>query len=153
MDPRARWTSLHLAAGPTADTGSLTTEPAHSAGSVTLDARSECATFTHRFDRDTELVGPMALRLLVELPRGGDVSVFATVRKSATARSSPSKAPTASDAVTHGMLAASLRAVDPDRFLAGRAYHPYTRVEPLAPGETVALDIELVPAATLFRDG
>lgn len=149
-----RWTALHLAAGADAGSGSLTSEPARAAGSVTLDARG-CATFTHRFERDTELVGPMAMRLAVELPRGGDVSVFATVRKFSDGREVTFEGSYGfrGDAVTSGMLAASLRAVDVARSLPGRPAHPYTHAAPLAPGETVVLDIELAPSATLFRAG
>jgi len=149
------WTPLHLVAGPTAVTGSLTTQPARSTGSLTLDAPGSCATFAYRFDRDTEIVGPISLRLPVELPRGGDVSVFATVRKFRDGREVTFEGSYGfrGDAVTHGMLAASLRAVDPARSLPGRPYHPYTNAEPLAPGEAVVLDIELAPSATLFRAG
>jgi predicted acyl esterase len=57
------------------------------------------------------------------------------------------------DAVTHGMLAASRRAVDPARSLPGRPFHPFTTEQPLAPGEVVAMDVELLPSATLFRTG
>lgn len=97
----------------------------------------------------------MALRLWVELPDGGDASVFAIVRKFRDGREVTFEGSYGfrGDAVTHGMLAASLRAVDPLRSRPGQPYHPYTRCEPLAPGETVALDIELAPSATLFRGG
>lgn len=122
---------------------------------MTLEGRRGRAGFVHRFDRDTEIIGPMALRLYLESPRGGDVSVFATVRKFRDGREVTFEGSYGfrGDAVTHGMLAASLRAVDPTRSLPGQPYHPYTRAEPLAPGEMVALDIELAPSATLFRGG
>jgi len=79
--PNTRWTPLHLVAGTTATTGTLTTAGARPAGSVSLVGHRGRASFIHQFDRDTEIIGPMALRLHVELPYGGDVSVFAAVRK------------------------------------------------------------------------
>ena len=57
------------------------------------------------------------------------------------------------DLVTHGMLVASQRRVDPDRSLPYQPFHPFTEPEPMSPGRPVELEIELLPSATLFRAG
>ena len=57
------------------------------------------------------------------------------------------------DLVTHGMLAASHRQIDPVRSLPHQPFHPHTRREPLTVGDPVELQIELLPSATLFRSG
>lgn len=56
---RTDWRQLHLRAD-----GSLSEQPGD-AGSVTFDLRRNAASFEHRFSRDTELSGPMTLRLRV----------------------------------------------------------------------------------------
>jgi predicted acyl esterase len=150
-----RWTTLHLASGTAPATGVLNATPSSTAGTVHIGGRGRPATFVYRFDRETEIVGPMSLHLPIELPRGGDVSVYATVRKFRDGREVTFEGSYGSrwDAVTHGMLAASLRAVDPSRSRPGQPFHPFTKSEPLRPGETATLDIELAPSATLFRAG
>ena len=54
---RTDWRQLHLAAG-----GTLSEHEAGE-GSVTFDLRRNAAAFSYRFDEDTELSGPMTLRL------------------------------------------------------------------------------------------
>lgn len=118
-------------------------------GTATFHTRRGAAVFAHRFPADTEVVGPMRLRLAVEARGATDVCVFAGVRKLRAGR------PVAFEGaygfrgplVTHGMRKASLHHVDE-----GGAPRDDVATG-LRPGQVVGLDIELMPSATLFRAG
>jgi putative CocE/NonD family hydrolase len=57
--------------------------------------------------------------------------------------------------ITRGWLKASMRALDAQRSKPGRPWHPLTRESrrPVAPGEVVAYEIEIMATANLFRRG
>lgn len=147
---RTEWRTLHLDAA----AGSLL-DHSPPPGSVSFDTRRGCATFRHRFDEDTELTGPMALRLHLRAIGLRDVSVFAGIRKWRGDRVVGFEGSYGfQDAlVTCGWLKASQRRVDPNRSSPWEPVHPHDREEPLSPGQVVALDIGLLPSATLFRAG
>ena len=130
---------------------SVPTDP----GSVTFDHRRGRASFSMGFTEDTEVVGPMWLRLHLSLQGADDVNVFAGVRKLRRGRVVGFEGSYGFDRalVTLGLAKASHRAVDPDRSLPWLPFHPDTDRRPLRPGEIVTLDIELAPSATLFRAG
>ena len=69
------WTSLHLA-----DAG-LSAAPPEQPGSITFDTRSGGARFGWTVPADTEITGPMALRLFVEVHGSDDVNLFVGVEK------------------------------------------------------------------------
>ena len=50
-----------------------------------------------------------------------------------------------------GWLRASHRALDPERSLPYRPYHPHESAQPLTPGEVVPLDVEIWPTSVVFR--
>jgi predicted acyl esterase len=55
--------------------------------------------------------------------------------------------------VAHGWLRASHRAVDPERTLPHRPWHPHDHLDPLVPGEAVPLDIEIWPTSVVVPAG
>ena len=59
----------------------------------------------------------------------------------------------AGDFLTSGMLTLAAREEDPQRSRPGAPYHPYTRLDPPAPGTPVPLAIELHSQATRLRRG
>lgn len=124
-------------------------------GAVTFRARRGRASFTHRFGEDTDVVGPMLLTLHLSIDAGDDLSVFAAVRKLRDGREVTFEGSYGflGDTVSHGILLASQRAVDPDRSRPGERFHPHTSRQPLVPGEPVRLEIGLHPSATHFRAG
>ncbi len=160
--PGTRWEPLHLAAA-----GYLAPEEPPLAGEVSFDVRRGRASFTYRFEEDTDLVGPMWLRLWVEARGADDLLLFAGVRK--LRRAGPSRSTGSSRStgivgfqgsygfdralVSQGMLAASHRSIDPDRSLPWSPFHPHDRRQPLQAGQVVACDIELGAQATRFRAG
>lgn len=158
--PDTRWRTLRCRAGRTPKDGALqearagTPEPPADE-EVTIGGRRGRASFTHCFSSDTNVVGSMLLTVTLSVEGGDDVPVVAGVRKFRDGHEVTFEGSYGfqGDLVTHGMLLASHRAVDRERSLPYRPYHPHTSREPLAPGEKVQLQIELLPSATLFRAG
>jgi uncharacterized protein len=124
-------------------------------GSLAFDHRRGRASFSMRFSEDTEVVGPMWLRLYLEVRGTDDVSIFAGVRKLRRGHVVGYEGSYGFDRalVTFGLAKASHRAVVPERSLPWLPFHPDTDSQPLHPGELVTLDLELAPSATLFRAG
>jgi predicted acyl esterase len=146
---RTRWTPLYLT-----DRG-FSTEPAAHAGSISFDTASRGVRFGWNIRADTELTGPMALRLFVEVAGADDVDLFAGVEKWRGKSYVPFEGSYGfgRDRVTTGWQKASLRALDLTR---SRPFEPvpaFDRRQPLRPGEVVPVDIALGPSATLFRAG
>ncbi len=93
----------------------------------------------------------MRLRVSVSTERD-DLTLFAGVRKFHRGREVVVEGSYGftEDIVTRGWLRASHRAVDDGRSTPWEAYHPHTHAEPIPPGETVGLDLTLLPSATRF---
>ena len=133
--------------------GTLGTDTA--SGAVTFAARRGRAEFTYRFTEATDVVGPMLLTLQLSVDTGDDVSVFAAVRKFRSGREVTFEGSFGflGDTVTHGLLVAAHRAVDPNRSRPHEPFHPHDVREPLTPGVPVRLEIGLPPSGTHFRAG
>jgi len=147
--PSTDWTPLHLA-----DAG-LRASPPEQPGSITFDTRSGGARFGWTLDADTEITGPMAVRLFVELRGSDDVDLFVGVEKWRGQKYVPFEGSYGfgRDRITAGWLKASMRALDEAH---SRPFEPVpalTACRPLQPGEVAQLDIPLGPSATLFRAG
>lgn len=149
--PGTRWTALALDAA----TGTLRPTPVGAISSASFATRHGSLRFVWTLTEDTELTGPMSARLHVEVRDARDVFLFVGVRKLRGGRPVGFEGSYGfdRDLVTHGMVKASLRAVDPDRSRPGRPWHACERAEPLRRGEIVAVDVALAPSATLFRAG
>ncbi len=143
------WTSLHLT-----DAG-LRSAPPGKSGSITFDTRSGGARFGWTVPTDTEITGPMSLRLFVEAHGSDDVDLFVGVEKWCGRKYVPFEGSYGfgRDRVTTGWLKASLRTLDD---AGSRPFDPVPTLDarrPLQPGEIVQADIPLGPSATLFRAG
>jgi putative CocE/NonD family hydrolase len=146
---RTRWTPLYLT------TSGLSTEAATEQGSITFDTASRGVRFGWNVVADTELTGPMSLRLFVEVTDVDDVELFVGVEKWRGTRYVPFEGSYGfgRDRITTGWQKASLRALDPAH---SRPFEPVPTLstyQPLRPGEVTAVDIALGPSATLFRRG
>jgi predicted acyl esterase len=122
---------------------------------VSWRTRGDGLSFRWQVEADTELVGPMSARLWVSLPQGGEVSLFLGVTKERDGRQVGFEGSYGfrGDMVTHGMLRASHRRLDPTLSEPERPVHTHTEEEPLEPGEIAPVEIALLPSATLFRAG
>jgi uncharacterized protein len=147
---RTRWTALHLHGD-----GTLRPEPAPP-GQVSFATRRGAASFAWTLPRDLELSGPMKLRLHLEIRGGGgDASIFAGIRQ---LRAGAHVVYEGSygfgcDLVARGWLKASHRQLDPSLSQPWQPVHTHAAPKPLANGEIAALDIAILPSATMFRAG
>jgi uncharacterized protein len=117
--------------------------------------RSRGVCFEWPTTADTEIAGPMALRLWVQAHDTDDMDLFAGVEKWRGHTYIPFEGSYGfgRDRITTGWLKTSLRALD------GQTSRPFDPVptfehrQPLAPGQVVPVDIALGPSATLFKAG
>ncbi len=144
-----QWTALHLGSA------GLGSTPAEQHGSTTFHTRWNGTSFGWTLPEDTEITGPMALRLFVEVHHGDDVNLFVGVEKWRGGEFVPFEGSYGfgRDRVTCGWLKASMRALDQKL---SRPFEPVPRLDarnPLRPGQVVGVDIALGPSSTLFRAG
>jgi predicted acyl esterase len=134
---------------------SLARDPVSAEEPVTYDPMGDGLTFsTPPLERETELTGPIALKLSVSSSTP-DADLFAVVRvfdlqgaevvfQGALDPHTP---------VAQGWLRASQRKLDPKRSLPYRPYHTHDEKQPLRPGQPVELDIEIWPTCIVAPRG
>ena len=124
-------------------------------GSVTFDLRRNAAAFSYRFDEDTELSGPMTLRLHVATTGAKDPRLFAGVEKWSHGVPVPFNGSYGygRDRVAQGRLRIALRELDPELSAPHQPEHTFRTLQPVRDHETVELLIPLSSSATLFRAG
>ncbi|WP_233209471.1 CocE/NonD family hydrolase [Mycobacterium sp. ENV421] len=134
---RTRWTALHLG-----DNGTLAELAPAAAGTATFRLRRQAIAFSHRFDRDVELTGPMRLRLRIALDGADDAHLFVGVEKWSDGQYVPFEGSYGygRDRIADGRLRLALR-------------DSLDALTPLHPGEVVDADIALSASSTLFRAG
>jgi hypothetical protein len=151
--PNTHYTTMFL----NAEDGTLRTELAATDVIAHYESTAnEELTFDVRFDRRTELTGPMKLRLWVSTSMGDDMDLFVAVKKLDAAGGevrfwSPEKDP--NGVVAKGWLRVSSRELDPARSTSEQPVLAYARSLKLAPEEIVATDIEILTSSTLFERG
>lgn len=146
---RTDWRLLHLGRG-----GALSRRPAE-AGQVTFDLRRSAAAFEHRFEQDTELSGPMTLRLQVSVTGTPDPRLFVGVEKWSHGAPVPFNGSYGygRDHVAQGRLRLALRELDPQLSTPHQPEHTFRSLQLLQDGVQVEVLIPLSPSATLFRAG
>jgi putative CocE/NonD family hydrolase len=146
---RTDWRQLHLAPG-----GTLSEHEAGE-GSVTFDLRRTAAAFDYRFDEDTELSGPMTLRLHVATTGAKDPRLFAGVEKWSHGAPVPFNGSYGyeRDRVAQGRLRLALRELNPELSTPHQPEHTFRTLQPVRDNENVEVVIPLSSSATLFRAG
>lgn len=147
--PSTRWTPLYLGSD------GLTTAVPQTAGAISFDTRTGGARFGWTVPSDTELTGPMTVRLFVSMTGADDVDLFVGVEKW---RGTEYVAFEGSygfgrDRVTTGWLKASMRELDEATSTPFEPVPTYRHPRPMHAGEVVQVDIPLGPSSTLFRAG
>lgn len=110
--------------------------------------------FTHVFDRDTEITGYMKLHVWMETREAEDMDVYVRI----------SKLNDKGEMVFHdtrmwsysgpnGLLRASHRELDPARSTECEPFHPHNSILPVDKNHPVALDIGLWPTSMVFHKG
>jgi hypothetical protein len=147
---RTQWTKLYLAA----DGESLAREPGQSA-SLEFEALGPGLTFlTEPLAEPMEITGPCAAKLFASSSTE-DADFFVVIRVLDPDGNDVSfvSAQDPRGIITKGWLRASHRKLDRERSLPYRPYHPHDEKQPLTPGETVELDIEIWPTSVLVPAG
>ena len=146
---RTEWRPLYLTAA------GLAGVPPSASGQISFGTHSRGVCFDWAIPADTELTGPMALRLWVQAQSAGDIDLFAGVEKWRGHTYMPFEGSYGfgRDRITTGWLKASLRVLDEQ---ASRPFDPvptFSHPQPLEPGQVVPVDIAFGPSATLFKAG
>jgi uncharacterized protein len=148
---RTRWTRLHLDPARAA----LSFEPVEASRALEYEALGEGVTFTSPpFDRETEITGPSAAKLLVSSSTS-DADLFVVLRafnevgeEITFLGAIDPHAP-----VAQGWLRASHRKLDPALSTDYRPYHAHDEQQPLTPGEVYELDVEIWPTSIVLPAG
>jgi uncharacterized protein len=148
---RTEWTRLYL----NAEEGSLTFSPAAGEGAAPYEALGDGLTFmTAPLEREVEITGPSAAKLFASSSTV-DADLFVVVRvfdpsgeevvlQGAIDPHTP---------VAQGWLRASHRKLDPSLSEPYRPYHTHDEKQPLEPGETYELDVEIWPTSLVVPAG
>ena len=141
-----------------ANTGSLQRDRVSSEGKMQYRPanRNKRAVFSLQLHRAVELIGSMRLKLWVSTSEGDDLDLFVVLRKlDSTGREVFFSGYNGyeHDGLAKGWIRASHRELDPSRSMPLRPWQSHTRIQKVACGEIVALEIEIWPSATLFEAG
>ncbi|AKK26478.1 CocE/NonD family hydrolase [Mycobacterium sp. EPa45] len=134
---RTCWAALHLG-----DDGALGESKPAVTGTASFRLRRQAIAFSHRFDRDVELTGPMNLRLRMSLDGADDAHLFVGVEKWSDGHYVPFEGSYGygRDRIADGRLRLAMR-------------ESLDVLNPLRPGEIVDAHIPLSASSTLFRAG
>ena len=111
-------------------------------------------TFTHVFDKDTEITGYMKLHVWMETREAKDMDVYVRISKlNAKGEMVFHDSIMWSYSGPNGLLRASHRELDPDLSTESEPFHPHKGLLPVEKGVPVALDIGLWPTSLVFHAG
>lgn len=146
---RTDWRPLHLGGG-----GALS-DAGTAAGAVTFDLKRNAAAFEYRFDEDTELSGPMTLRVHVATSGAEDPRLFVGVEKRSAGAPVPFEGSYGygRDHVAQGRLRLALRELDPVLSSPHQPERSFQTLQPVRDDEEMDVQIPLSSSATLFRAG
>jgi putative CocE/NonD family hydrolase len=148
--PRTAWTELHL----DATDMSLRPDPPEAAGQVTYAPMSGGATFRRLITEPTEITGPAAATLqIASQTEDADLFLILQVFDPAGVEVAYAGAVQSHAPVAHGWLRASHRQLDPERSLRWRPWHPHREREPLTPGRTYEVQVEIWPTSIVIPAG
>jgi uncharacterized protein len=152
-----QYRSLHLdAASRTLREGPATGAAATIAPSPVADPANR-AIFDFKFDKYTDVVGHMALRLFIEGEETADVDLFVGIEKLDRDGNEvyffSASGGNANGPAARGWLRASWRQLDGERSTPWRPVLSMTGRKPLSPGEIVETSIAIMPSGTTFRAG
>ncbi len=148
---RTQWSHFYLDAASTSIGARQPEGEAH----VTYMAPQGNVTFTTApFAQETEVTGPLALKLWVSSATD-DMDLFVTIRnRDANGNEVPGIGANGEPIpVTAGWLRASQRKLDSLRSTDARPFHTHDQVQKLTPGHIVPVEIEIWPTSMVFATG
>ncbi|HJR93036.1 MAG TPA: CocE/NonD family hydrolase [Acidimicrobiia bacterium] len=148
--PRTEWTTFHFQAD-----RSLGTAAADGGIDLAFDAAGDGLVFTTvPFESETEITGPSRLDLTISSSTtDADVFVVIGVVDPAGEEVVFQGALDPHSPVAQGWLRASHRALDQERSLPWRPWHPHQSTDPLTPGTQYELAIEIWPTSIVIPAG
>jgi predicted acyl esterase len=148
---RTQWTKFHL--DPAGQV--LSREQARAPATIAFDALGDGLTFlSPPLERETEITGPLAAKLTISsTTRDADLFLVFRVFTPDLREITFMGAIDPHTPVAQGWLRASHRKLDPKLSTEYRPYHTHDEVQPLQPGEPVALDVELWPTSIVVPAG
>jgi uncharacterized protein len=154
---RTRYTKLHL----DAHSGSLRLEQVATGARVRYEAvcglpQADHACFDFTFDEPAELTGHMKLRIFMSTEGADDLDVFVALQKldrGGAVVHFPFYAQFEDGPVALGWLRASHRELDARHSTEHQPVLAHRRVQKLAPGAVVPLEVEIWPSSTVFESG
>lgn len=154
--PETRYRKLYLDAA----TGRLQDQPpaedAETSHDTARGPSPDRSIFDYRFERETEIVGHMKLRIDLSTTEGDDMDVFVAVQKlDAQGNIVPFAyyAQFEDGPVALGWLRVSHRALDPERSTPFQPVLTHAREDKLRQGDIVTAEIEIWPSGTRFAPG
>jgi hypothetical protein len=148
--PRTRWTKLYLDAA----SMSLSPTPVANAGSVEYETTGDGVTFSSVVEEELEITGPAAAKLFASSStEDADLFLVLRVFEPSGQEVTFQGALDPHTPIAHGWLRASHRALDDELSTPYRPYHRHDRAEPLTPGETYELDVEIWPTCIVIPTG
>lgn len=155
---RTRWTEFSLDAAQ----GALSTDEPAAEATASYEAepdaeRAKVAFSTAPFEAETEITGPIKLRLWVS-STGDDADLFAIIRKldsDGREVTFPGVEPGGGTrvAAAYGWLRVSHRKLDPELSTPVRPYHTHDELQKLEPDEVVPVEVEILPTSVVFEPG
>ena len=148
---RTRWTNAYLDAGHR----KLTWQRPTISSQVSFDALGEPVVFrSDPLNEETEITGPLAVRLVISSSTT-DADLFVTLQAFGPdgAEVDFQGMVDPHTPLAQGWLRASHRKLDPAKSRLWRPYHPHDEIEPLIPGETYDVDVEIWPTCIVLPAG
>ena len=142
-----------------AATGTLSRHPVKKPSSISYDANTGEATFTIRFNEDTQVTGYLKLRLWVQADGADDMDLFVLVEKLDAGgdlldpRNDVSRMYDTAPPGAPGRLRVSLRELDRKRSMHFLPVQSFNENDYLRPGQIVPVDIAIYPEAVLWHAG
>jgi uncharacterized protein len=131
---------------------SMSTQPPAAASQIEYWPAGDGVSFkTTTFDRRTEVVGPLAIRLMVSTT-ASDLDLFAAVRV-LDADGCLVRLHRAGTTATRGWLRLSHRELDEDSSSIGAPVHTHERLLEVVPGQRYTVDIEVWPTSLVVPEG
>ena len=149
--PQTQWTRLYL----DASQKTLAADPPREPASASYAALGPGVTFsTSALPRDLKIVGPVKAKLFLSSSTP-DMDIFATVCAFDAAGQEMTfiAAPEPKAPVTQGWLRISQRKLDPQRSTEYLPFYPHDERQPLVPGETYEVDLEIWPMGLWLPQG
>ncbi len=149
--PSTQWTKFHLAT----DAQKLAAQAPKGSTAVTFDALGDGVTFlTEPMAEPTEITGPVAAKLHISSSTA-DADIFLVLRVFSPDMKEVvfQGALDPHTAIGQGWLRASHRKLDKKLSLPFRPYHSHDEKQPLTPGQTYELDIEIIPTCIAVPKG